>query len=90
MLEPYLIWDEPDDLEGNTVHIAEHGVTPEEVEEILLDHSIPTAYSQSSVRPCKFGWTPTGKYLIVIWEEAYDDPRMLYPITAYEVSPPKN
>ena len=27
-------WDEPDDEGSNTAHIAEHGLTPEEVESI--------------------------------------------------------
>ena len=30
-----VIWDLEDDPRGNTKHIAEHGVTPEEVEEVL-------------------------------------------------------
>ena len=61
----------------------------QEVDEILLDDSLPTAFSHSSGRPCKFGWTSTGAHIVVIWEEVYDDPRMLYPVTAYEVPPPR-
>jgi hypothetical protein len=30
-----IIWDLPDDPKGNVQHIAEHDVTPEEVEEVL-------------------------------------------------------
>jgi hypothetical protein len=32
-----IIWDLEGDLRGNAQHIAEHGVTIEEVEEVLLD-----------------------------------------------------
>ena len=78
--------DEPD---GNVEHVSEHGLTPEEVDEVLLDDSIPTTYSESSGRPCKFGYTSTGKHIIVIWHEIEDDPLTIYPVTAYEVSPPR-
>jgi excisionase family DNA binding protein len=30
----------------------------------------------------------TGKFNTVIWEEVSDDPRLIYPVTAYEVPPP--
>lgn len=81
-----VIWD--DSLGGNVDHIAEHGLTPDEVDEVLLDDTIPTAHSNSAGLPCKFGPTSTGKYIIVVWEEVQDDPRMVYPVTAYEVPEP--
>jgi hypothetical protein len=81
-----VIWD--DEPDGNVEHIGEHGLTPEEVEDVLLDDSIETAYSHSSGRPCKFGHTSTGKYIIVVWDEVNDDPRIIYPATAYEVDEP--
>src|SRR5262249_9610746 len=34
----HFIWDLEDDPEGNVRHIAEHGVTPEEVEEVLIEY----------------------------------------------------
>lgn len=34
-MEPYCIWDLPDDPEGNVAHIAEHGLTVDEVEAVL-------------------------------------------------------
>ncbi|MCU0705175.1 MAG: hypothetical protein MUF18_14475 [Fimbriiglobus sp.] len=34
------------------------------------------------------GGTSTGKYIIVVYELVLDDPRTLYPITAYQVPPP--
>ena len=68
-------------------HIAEHGLTPAEVDSVLLDPTIPTQSSRSTGRTCKFGWTDTGKYILVIWDEVLDDPRTIYPVTAYEVPP---
>ena len=56
---------------------------------MLLDESIPATVSRSSGRPCKFGWTPTGRHIIVVWEEYPDvDPPVLRPITAFDVPPP--
>jgi hypothetical protein len=81
-----VIWE--DEPGGNVEHVADHGLTPDEVDEVLLDDSIPTAYSDSSGRPCKFGQTSTGKHIIVVWSELNDDPRMKYPETAYEVPEP--
>jgi uncharacterized DUF497 family protein len=82
-----VIWDtEPG---GNVEHIAEHGLTPEEVEEVLLDDTIPSEVSRSSGRPCKFGYTSTGKHIIVAWDEVCEDPLMIYPATAFEVPEPR-
>ena len=44
--------------------------------------------SRSSGQPVAFGWTTTGKYLTVVFENVSDDPLTVYPITAYEVPPP--
>jgi uncharacterized DUF497 family protein len=88
VIDAQVIWDLEDDPEGNVQHIAEHGVTVEEVEEVLFDPKTRTGRSRSSGRPEAFGETSTGKYITVIWEEVCDDPRMIYPITAHEVPRP--
>jgi uncharacterized DUF497 family protein len=62
------IWDLDDDPEGNIQHIAEHGVTVEEAEEVVRDHYEAAVGSRSSGRPTVFGWTSTGKYLAVVFE----------------------
>jgi hypothetical protein len=85
-MDATVIWD--DDPGRNVDHIGENGLTPEEVEEVVFDDTIPTAHSGSTGRPCKFGHTSTGKYIIVVWDELNDDPRMIYPVTAYEVPEP--
>lgn len=86
-MDAQVIWD--DEPDGNVDHVAEHGLTPDEVDAVLLDPAIPRSFSRTSGRPCKFGWTPTGKHIVVFWDEEGDtDPPILYPITAFEVPPP--
>jgi hypothetical protein len=84
---PFLdfIWDDPDDPEGNVQHIAEHGLTIDEVEFVLESPESESA-SHSSDLPCSFGYTPAGEYIIVIYERIDDD--TLYPVTAYQVPEP--
>ena len=50
-----LIWDLDDDPEGNIQHIAEHGITQEEVEEVLNDLRSLFGASESSGLPMAFG-----------------------------------
>lgn len=82
-----VIWNE--EPGRNVDHVAEHGLTPAEVDEVLCDPDIPVAQSDSSGSPCKFGETSTGKYIIVVWEQVYDDPRIVLPVTAFEVPRPR-
>jgi hypothetical protein len=82
-----IIWDLADDPDGNAAHVAEHGLTPEEVDSVLRNRSNETAVSRSSGQPITFGWTDTGRHIAVVWEPVEDDPRTIYPITAYEVPP---
>jgi uncharacterized DUF497 family protein len=84
-----VIWDLEDDPRGNFQHIAEHGVTPEEVEEVLNDRHSRTAHSNFSGRPITFGWTTAGRYLAVVWEVADEEPLTLYPVTAYPAPEPR-
>ncbi len=83
------IWDLQDDPLGNIRHIAEHNVTPDEVEEILNDRHSRTAYSQSSGRPITFGWTSEGRHLAVVWELVEEEPLRVYPVTAYPAPEPR-
>ena len=84
------IWDLEDDQEGNYWHICVegHDVSRTEAEEILATNYETAARSRSSGQPAAFGWTSSGKYITVIFEEVSADPLMLFPITAYEVPPP--
>lgn len=74
-----IFWD--DEQGGNVEHIAEHGLTPEDVEQVLATiDGIDT--SDSSGYPIVFGWLG-GKRVAVVYEEI--DFETIYPITAYEV-----
>jgi hypothetical protein len=84
-----VIWDSDDDPGGNVQHIAEHGVTKEEVEEVLDDHYGDYFLSREEPHnPITFGDTTNGKYIAVVFEVVEPDPPTVYPITAYEAPPP--
>ena len=67
-------------------HIAEHGITAEEVEDVLYAAEEVVA-SHSSGRPITFGESSTGKYLAVVFDVIDEDPLAVYPVTAYETQP---
>jgi uncharacterized DUF497 family protein len=78
-------WDDPDDPGGNVQHIGEHGLSLDEVEEVL---AAPTSkgQSKSTGRPVVWGYTQEGLYLIVVYEQLDDD--TIRVVTAYEVDEP--
>ena len=67
---------------GNAEHVAEHGLDVDEVEHVLR---APVCFriSQSSGRAMVYGYTPSGEYLVVVYEELDDD--TVYPITVFPV-----
>jgi uncharacterized DUF497 family protein len=77
-----IIWDLDDDPDGNVQHCVEHGVTKEEVEEVL-QNATDADIIRSSGRPVVFGDTSTGRHLMVVYEDI--DTNTVYPVTAYEV-----
>jgi len=81
----WIIWDDESDPLGNVQHVAEHGLTTDEVEAVL-NAPDSTGRSESSQRPCVFGFTPAGEYIIVIFEPVDED--SIYPITAYHIPAP--
>lgn len=74
MIDALIAWDTDDDPQGNLRHIADHGITPDEVEEVLLNENNPVVESRSSGRPLTFGETSTGRQIAVVWEQASDNP----------------
>lgn len=66
------------------VHMAEHGVTPDEFEAVVSE-PLTRGTSRSSGRPCCWGELPDGRLLICVYE-MLDDLTIL-PVTAYEVPP---
>jgi uncharacterized DUF497 family protein len=67
---------------GNVAHIAEHGISTEEVEDVL-DAPDEVDTSNSSGRPIAFGYARSGRYLAVVFEQI--DTITVYPIT--EITP---
>ena len=63
-------------------HLAEHGVTPEEFEEVVGDPDYEDA-SRSTGKPVAFGSTTTGRYLCCVFKRLADD--LIEPVTAYDV-----
>ena len=90
MAQVDFIWDLDDDPDGNYWHICVegHGITRDEVEEVVVENWQTATQSRSSGQPEAFGWTATGKYITVVFERISNNPLTVYPITAYEVPPP--
>jgi len=65
----------------NVEHIAEHDLTPEDVEN-AFDEPIQHTRSRSSGRKALFGRTPDGRVIFVVYEEL--DDTLMYVHTAYE------
>ncbi len=75
-----VIWT--DGRDGNVQHIAEHGITPDEVEHVLAN-PIESDVSETSGRPIVFGYTAGGRFLAVVYEPI--DETTVYPITAFDI-----
>jgi uncharacterized DUF497 family protein len=78
-------WDD-----WNEEHIRRHGVSPEEIVEVLADRRtrVIDNPSPTSPRPAIFGFTKAGRPLLIAYDVLDDDvPRRIYPVTAYEPEP---
>lgn len=80
-----VIWDDDGRPDGNVQHIAEHGLTIQDVEHVL-ENPTEEGTSGSTGRPCCFGYTPGGDFIIVVYEQI--DSETICPVTAYEVPEP--
>jgi uncharacterized DUF497 family protein len=82
----FVEWDSEDDPRGNTDHIADNGLSVDEVEDVLYDSLSRPVQSRSSSRPALIGQTSTGKTIIVIYER-HDDGGIVVvrPVSAYEI-----
>lgn len=74
-----IIWD--DGPGGNVDHIAEHGLTPDDVDHVLNDPLVRT-FSRSSGNPLYKGFTLDGRLLHVVFQQVDRD--TIRPITAWE------
>jgi uncharacterized DUF497 family protein len=81
-----ILWDDPADPHGNVRHVFEHGLTTADVEDVLED-ATSEGVSTSSGRPCVWGYTLEGIYIIVVYEEVDED--TIRVVTAYEVAEPR-
>jgi uncharacterized DUF497 family protein len=77
-----ILWDLDEDPNGNVQHVFEHGLTKEEVEEVLENPS-GVEFSRSSGEPIAFGETSTGRLIAVVYDEI--DADTARPVTAYEL-----
>jgi uncharacterized DUF497 family protein len=65
--------------------IAQHGVSPQEVVEVLED-PLHTTSSASSGLPLAFGFTAAGRWLVVVYEPI--DAATVSIVTAFEPAEP--
>jgi uncharacterized DUF497 family protein len=79
MAQYLFLWD--DEKGGNVEHIAEHGLTPDDVEPVVM-HPLRKTKSAKSRRPAVFGLTPDGRLIFVVYEEVAEG--LIYVHTAYE------
>jgi len=75
----HVIW-----TDANRAHLAEHGVTAEEVDEVFQEPD-DRPLSGSSDRPMAVGYTATGRYLVVVYEHI--DAIAVYPSQATRSKP---
>jgi uncharacterized DUF497 family protein len=81
-----ILWDHPEDPEGNVQHVEEHGLSIEDVEEVLGKPS-SEGMSSTTGRRCMWGHTSEGLYIIVLYDEIDED--TIRVVTAYEVPEPR-
>jgi uncharacterized DUF497 family protein len=67
--------------ESLVIHLAEHGVTQDEFEEIVCDPG-KIQISRTTGRPIAFGTTAAGRLLVCVYEHVDDD--TILPVTAFE------
>ena len=72
---------------GNVQHIADHGLTVEDVEHVLT-HPCSEGVGRSTGLPVVWGYTPDDRYIIVVYEKV--DQETIRVITAYEVPEPRS
>ena len=62
-------------------HLADHGIRPDEFEEVVKFPEM-RATSRSSGRPCCWGELPDGRHVFCVYEKL--DDLTILPVTAYE------
>lgn len=75
-----LVWDY--EAGGNVEHVAQHGLTVEDVQNAIFE-AIDEAQSRSSDRRVFRGFALDGRPIVVVAEML--DAITIYPVTAYEI-----
>ena len=81
-----ILWDDENDPDSNVEHIAQHDLTIEDVEYVLLN-ATDEGISRSTGLPVVWGHTQDGRYTIVVFQKLEED--LIRVITAYEVPEPR-
>jgi uncharacterized DUF497 family protein len=76
------LWDDEPEV-GNVDHIAEHGLTTDDVESAFEDIRKHTT-SRSSGRPAIWGITDDGRMIFVAYEVIDKGENLIYVHTAFE------
>ena len=77
-----IVWDMSGEEAGNVDHIADNGLTREDVRH-AFDNVYRHTVSKSSGNPAIFGWTEAGELIFVTYERIDDE--TVYPVTAYRI-----
>jgi len=72
------IWDEAENL----AHLAEHDLTPEDVEDVVR-YADNRSISRTTGRQIAFGFTPSGRHVCVVYDKI--EVMTVYVVTAYDV-----
>lgn len=80
-----ILWDDPDDPDGNIEHLADHDLTIDDIEHVLADPE-SEGTSRSTGLPVAWGYVMDGRYVIVVYEKVAEETVRV--ITAYEVPEP--
>lgn len=82
----FVEWDAEDDPRGNVRHIADNGLSVDEVEDVIYDPQSRQVQSRSSKCPALIGRAGSGKAIIVIYERHKDAGIVVIrPVSAYEI-----
>ena len=79
-----IIWDWDDVPDSNVNHCLEHNVTTDEVEEVLRNRRNEVIFNDRTQTFNTFGFTAAGRHLLVGWIVVLNDPRTIYPVTAFD------
>ena len=86
-MTPRILWDDPDDPNGNIEHLADHDLTIDDIEHVLAD-PVSEGTSRSTGLPDAWRYVPDGRYVLVVYEKVAE--QTIRVVTAYEVPEPSD